>query len=82
MASAEAQKDWRGQSSTPEGVSTTVPFRGSVDLVLQNIAGGLRSGLSYSGARSLEELRGKASFLLQTGAGQVESNTHILWRDK
>ena len=82
MASSGAQNAWRGKSSIPEGVSTTVPFRGSVDLVLQNIAGGLRSGLSYSGARSLEELRGKASFLLQTGAGQVESNTHILWRDK
>ena len=80
MASANAQNAWRGKASTPEGVSTTVPFRGSVDLILQNIAGGIRSGLSYSGARSLAELRSKASFVLQTGAGQVESSTHILRR--
>ena len=78
MASEEAQKDWRGETSTPEGVSTTIPFRGSVRPILQNIAGGIRSGLSYSGARSLRELRSKASFVKQSGAGQVESSTHIL----
>jgi IMP dehydrogenase len=80
MASASAQNAWRGKTSTPEGVSTTVPFRGSIEPLLQNIAGGIRSGLSYSGARSLEEFRNKASFTLQTGAGQVESSTHILRR--
>jgi IMP dehydrogenase len=78
MASQAAQKAWRGAASTPEGVSTTIPFRGRVEDILQNIAGGIRSGLSYSGARSLAELRSKASFALQTGAGQLESNTHIL----
>jgi IMP dehydrogenase len=82
MASANAQNAWRGKSSTPEGVSTTIPFRGSVDLIMQDIAGGIRSGLSYSGARSMAEFRSKASFILQTGAGQIESNTHILWRHK
>jgi len=78
MASEEAQKDWRGETSTPEGVSTTIPFRGSVGPILQNIAGGIRSGLSYSGVRSLRELRSKASFIRQSGAGQIESSTHIL----
>jgi len=82
MASAAAQNAWRGSSSTPEGVSTTVPYRGSVKGLLENIAGGIRSGLSYSGARSLEELRSKSTFVLQTSSGQVESNTHILWRHK
>ena len=82
MASTAAQKSWRGKSSTPEGVSTTVPYRGSVKNILEDIAGGIRSGLSYSGARSLEELRGKASFIRQSSAAQLESNTHILWRNK
>jgi len=82
MASSAAQNAWRGKSSIPEGVSTTVPFRGGVKSLLQNIAGGIRSGLSYSGARSLAEFRSKASFVLQTGSGQIESNTHILWRGK
>lgn len=82
MASTAAQNAWRGKTSTPEGVSTTVPFRGGVKGLLQNIIGGLRSGLSYSGAHNLGELRSKASFILQTGAGQLEGGTHILWRDK
>ena len=82
MASAAAQNAWRGSSSTPEGVSTTVPYRGGVRHMLENFAGGVRSGLSYSGACSLAELRSKASFVLQTSSGQVESSTHILWRDK
>ena len=82
MASSAAQKSWRGKSSTPEGVSTTVPFRGSVENILEDISGGIRSGLSYSGARSLQELRGKASFIRQSSASQLESNTHILWRNK
>jgi len=82
MASAAAQNAWRGKTSTPEGVSTTVPFRGDVGSLLQNIAGGIRSGLSYSGARSLTELQSKASFVLQTNSGRLESNTHILWRHK
>ena len=82
MASSAAQKSWRGKSSTPEGVSTTVPYRGSVKGLLKDIAGGIRSGLSYSGVRNLAELRNKASFIRQSGASQVESNTHILWRNK
>lgn len=82
MASAEAQQDWRGESSAPEGVATTIPFRGSVEPVLKNIAGGLRSGLSYSGVRNLKELRCKATFIEQSNAGQVESSTHITRRNK
>ena len=82
MASSAAQTAWRGRASTPEGISTTVPFRGGVKNLLQDIAGGIRSGLSYSGARNLEELRGKASFVLQTTAGQMESSTHVLGRGK
>ena len=82
MASAAAQNAWRGKSSTPEGVSITIPYRGDVEDILHDIAGGLRSGLSYSGSRSLEEFRCKANFVLQTGSSQVESGTHILRRNK
>lgn len=82
MASSAAQKSWRGKSSTPEGISTTVPYRGSCAPVLEDIAGGIRSGLSYSGSRSLAEFRSKSSFTVQTSAGQAESSTHILWRNK
>jgi IMP dehydrogenase len=81
MASAEAQRSWRDRSSTPEGISTTIPFRGSVGDILQDLAGGIRSGLSYSGVRNLQELRCKADFIRQSGAGQIESSTHITRRN-
>ena len=81
MASADAQNDWRGKSSTPEGISTTVPYKGSATNILKDLAGGIRSGLSYSGVRSLAELRSKATFVRQTHAGQSESSTHILRRN-
>ena len=82
MASSEAQRSWRGKSSTPEGVATTIPYKGSVSRVIQNIDGGIRSGMSYTGATTLEQFRSKCDFIVQTQAGQSESNTHILWRNK
>ena len=80
MASKEAQKDWRGTHSSNEGISTTVPFRGSVTDVLEDLENGIRSGLSYSGSRTIYGLQFKAQFIKQTPAGQVESSTHILRR--
>jgi len=82
MASKEAQVDWRGRYSSFEGVSAQVPFRGSVSDILDNLERGIRSGYSYSGARSASELHAKASFMIQTPAGQSESAAHInnrLW---
>ena len=78
MASSEAQTTWRGKSSTPEGVSTTVPYKGKVSNILSNIAGGIQSGFSYSGAKTFKEFQSKANFIRQTSAGQKESFTHIL----
>ena len=78
MASKDAQMDWRGNSSAPEGISTTVPYKGSVKNILTNIRGNLQSGLSYSGASSISELRQRSEFVRQTFAGQSESATHIL----
>ena len=45
--------------------------------VLFEIDKGVRSGLSYSGARSVRELQAKAKFIVQTTAGAKESSTHI-----
>ena len=78
MASRAAQERWRGTATTPEGVSTTVPYKGTAADVLDNIKGGICSGLSYSGARNLEKFRFAARFITQTVAGNRESNTHIL----
>jgi len=78
MASKDAQIDWKGDFSAPEGISTTVPYKGSIKNILANIRGNLQSGLSYSGANNIIELRQKCEFIRQTFAGQSESATHIL----
>ena len=82
MASSEAQVNWRGKTSTPEGVSTTIPYKGDVNNILADIKGGIQSGMSYSGARTIRDLQAKAQFIRQTPAGQAESFTHILSRNK
>ena len=80
MASKDAQMDWRGKASSLEGVATVIPYKGSVVSVLEGLENGIRSGLSYSGARNLQELRESARFIRQTASGLSESNTHIMWR--
>jgi IMP dehydrogenase len=81
MASKDAQLDWRQKSSTPEGVASYIPFKGSVLDVLRDLEGGIKSGLSYSGARNLTQLRHKVEWARQTMAGAHESNTHIFSTD-
>ncbi len=80
MASKEAQVDWKGKYSSFEGVSTRVPYRGRMSEILDNLERGIRSGYSYSGARNAIELQAKANIMIQTSAGQSESNTHINYR--
>lgn len=80
MASKEAQKDWKGSYSSHEGVSSTVPYKGSVHDVLGDLERGIRSGLSYSGVRTIKELQEKGIWIKQTNASQVEGSPHILKR--
>ena len=78
MASKDAQVEWRGRTASLEGIATTVPCKGPVADILMGLDRGIRSGLSYSGARSITELQAKARFIRQTSSGQTESGTHIL----
>ena len=78
MASKEAQIDWRGHTASVEGVTSSVPLKGPVSEVLKDLERGVRSGLSYSGARNIRELQSYATFIKQTVAGAAESSTHIL----
>ncbi|MGE5776040.1 MAG: IMP dehydrogenase [Chloroflexota bacterium] len=59
-----------------EGVEAAVPYRGKAREVLTQLVGGLQSGMSYSGARSIEEFQEKAIFVRMTGAGLRESGPH------
>ena len=80
MASKEAQKDWRGKFSSLEGVATSVPCRGPVAEIIYELEQGIRSGCSYSGVTSLDELRQKAKFIIQSPSAQKESSAHIFGR--
>ncbi len=60
----------------PEGVEALVPYRGGVTDILHQLVGGLRSGLSYAGAHSVEEMWEKAEFIRITSAGRQESGSH------
>lgn len=60
----------------PEGVEGRVPYRGSLSGVIYQLIGGLRSGMGYTGCRSIEELRNKARFLRTTPLGLRESHVH------
>ena len=60
----------------PEGVEATVPYKGALADVIYQLVGGLRSGLSYAGAHSIEELWQRAEFIRITPSGMQESHPH------
>jgi IMP dehydrogenase len=59
-----------------EGIEATVPYRGKAADVLAQLMGGLRSGMSYCGARTIPELWERAEFIRITPAGMKESLPH------
>ncbi len=61
---------------TPEGVESLVSYKGYLHEVINPLLGGLKSGMSYSGARTIEELKQKAKFVKITSAGMKESSYH------
>lgn len=60
----------------PEGVEGRVPFKGPLSPFVYQLVGGLRSGMGYVGARTLDELRAKARFIQVSGASVQESHPH------
>ena len=86
MGSLEAMengsKDRYFQSGTkdvkklvPEGIAGRVPYKGTVQEVIYQLVGGLRSGMGYCGASSIEQLH-DAKFVRITNAGVMESHPH------
>lgn len=83
MASKEAEQDFKGEVGdwkTAEGVSTTVPCKGPAEGVIKDLMGGLRSGMTYIGARNTKELINseKANFIVITQNGYIEGTPHVL----
>ena len=59
-----------------EGVEARVPYKGMLADVIFQLVGGLRSGMGYLGAKSLQELRDHARFVRITAGGLQESHPH------
>jgi len=59
-----------------EGVEALVLYKGSVGEIVEGLVAGVRSGLSYSGAKNIEELWERARFMQITSAGMRESEAH------
>lgn len=68
------------EESVPEGVEGLIPYKGKVEEVVRQLVGGLRSGMSYSGAHNLAELKARAEFIRITSAGHKESLPHDIQR--
>ena len=77
MASKAAQKAWKGSYSSIEGVTSYVQYKGTINKVITEITSNIRSGMSYSSARSLRELRSNALFVRQSVNSHAEGLPHI-----
>jgi IMP dehydrogenase len=60
----------------PEGIEGRVPYRGALSYCIQQLIGGLQSGMGYLGARNIPELKEKARFVRITSSGLRESHVH------
>ena len=60
----------------PEGVEGRVEYKGSVEKIIYQLQGGLRSSMGYIGAKNLNEIKKKAKFIKITKAGFYESMVH------
>ena len=82
-AMAEGSSDRYFQEETsatsklvPEGIEGKVPYRGPLTNVIYQLLGGLRSGMGYVGAATIDELQEKAKFVRISAAGLRESHVH------
>lgn len=82
-AMARGSKDRYGQMEVedhdklvPEGIEGRVPYKGTVGSVMHQLVGGLKSGMGYLGAHSIQELQDKAEVIRITTHGLRESHVH------
>jgi IMP dehydrogenase len=60
----------------PEGIEGRVPYRGALSYSIQQLIGGMKAGMGYLGARTIQELQQKAKFIRITSSGLKESHVH------
>ncbi|WP_217957749.1 IMP dehydrogenase [Acutalibacter muris] len=78
MGKGSSDRYFQGEQKkfVPEGVEGRVPYKGPLADTIFQLLGGLRSGMGYTGCRTIEELHKKAQFVRITGAGLKESHPH------
>ena len=83
MQARQTSRDRYGQGDVaefsklvPEGIEGRVPARGALEPLVHQLVGGLRAGMGYVGAATIEDLRTKARFVRISGAGLRESHPH------
>lgn len=81
MASKDAQVSWRGelpQGMAAEGEARWVNCKGSVENIVHELSGGVRSGMTYLNAYTLADINKNARFMEMTASGMMESKPHGL----
>jgi len=71
-----AQEDAGRGKSVPEGVEGRVPYKGPLAALVEQLVGGLRSGMGYCGVGSIKDLQDRGRFVRITSAGLRESHVH------
>jgi IMP dehydrogenase len=77
MASYDAMIDIGREDTTPEGFSALVECKGPVKDIMKDLVGGVKSGLSYAGAKNIEELQETAEYVVVSPATIVENSPHL-----
>jgi IMP dehydrogenase len=66
----------RDDKLVPEGIEGKVPYKGALSSIVHQLVGGVKSGMGYLGARNIEELQKRASFVKISSQGLRESHVH------
>jgi len=70
------QEGSEAEKLVPEGIEGRVPYKGSLQPVIHQLMGGLRSSMGYTGCATIEEMRSRPEFVRVTNAGMAESHVH------
>jgi len=78
MASNDAMIGWKGRGyhAAPEGESKLVECKGPVENIIKTLLSGIRSGMTYQGAKNIEELRNLATFIIVSNNSVIENQPH------
>ena len=70
------EADLNPEKLVPEGIEGMVPYKGPISAMVQQLVGGLRAGMGYSGAGCIRDLQSRARFVRISSAGLKESHVH------